>query len=128
MKILLSCIATSLVALTVAPASAEPATAEPVSARGLAIVAPSEQRTIFDDGGAVVISLSAAPPLEEGDRIVVRVDDQIVVLPSGSTKFAITGVSPGSHDLEAIIVDADDNPVAAAEAVTFQMGDGWRRI
>lgn len=118
MKILLSYVIASFVALTVAPASAAP-----VSSRGLAIVAPSEARTIFDDSGAVVISFTPVPPLEEGDRIVVRVDEQIVVLPSGLTKFALTGVPRGTHVLEAIIVDADGAPVAAAESVTFDTAD-----
>jgi hypothetical protein len=123
MKTLLSVMMVSFAALNVAPAGADPG-----SARALAIVAPSEERTTFDDGGAVVITLAAAPPLAEGDRIVLRVDDQVVVLPSGLTKFALDGVPPGTHDIAAIIVDADDNPVAAAESVTFRMGDGWRRI
>jgi hypothetical protein len=117
-KSLLSFVIASFVALGVTPASAEP-----VSSRGLAIVAPSEARTIVDDSGAVIISLSPVPPLEEGDRIVLRVDEQIVVLPSGLTKFTLTGVPRGQHTLEAIIVDADGAPVAAAEGVTFDTAD-----
>jgi hypothetical protein len=124
MKIVLSCVIAGFTALTLPPASAEPETG-----RALAIVAPSEQRTIFDDEGAVVISLSPIPALAEGDRIVLRVDaEQVVVLPSGATKFSLDGVPSGTHVLEAMIVDANDNPVAAAETVTFRMGDGWRRI
>jgi hypothetical protein len=122
MKVLLSCIIASLAALGVQSASAEPATD-----RGLAIVAPSEEQTILDDSGVLTISFTAAPPLAEGDCIIARVDDQIVVLPSGLTKFAVTGVPSGTHVLEAIIVDADANPLAAAEAVTFHTGD-WMRI
>jgi hypothetical protein len=106
----------SFLALGVTPASAE----EPASSRALAIVAPSEARTIFDDSGAVVISLAPVPPLEEGDRIVLRVDEQIVVLPSGLTKFTLTGVPRGPHTVEAIIVDADGTPVAAADGVMFE--------
>jgi hypothetical protein len=118
MKSLLSFVIASFVALGVTPASAEPG-----SSRALAIVAPSGARTTFDESGAVVISLAPVPPLGEGDRIVVRVDEQIVVLPSGLTKFALTGVPRGAHVLEAIIVDADGAPVAAAESVTFDTAD-----
>lgn len=121
MKILLSCVIASFLALGVPPAIAAPE-----ACRALAIVAPSGERTIYDEGGVVVIAFAAEPPLAEGDRIIVRVDAQIVVLPAGLTKFAITGVPPGAHLVEALLVDADDNPVAAAETVTFQVGGGLR--
>jgi hypothetical protein len=123
MKIFMSCMIASSLALAAVSASAEPASAEPGATRALAIVAPSEARTTFDDSGAVVISLAPVPPLGDGDRIVVRVDEQIVVLPSGLTKFALTGVPRGAHVLEAIIVDADGAPVAAAESVMFDTAD-----
>jgi hypothetical protein len=122
MKILLSHLIASVVALTATVASAEPG-----PGRALAIVAPSEQRMIFDDGGEMVVSLAPLPPLAEGELIVVQLDDQIVILPSGTTKFAIAGVPAGTHVLEAMIVDADANPVAAAETVTFDVGS-WLRI
>jgi hypothetical protein len=103
--------------------AAATASAAPDSPRALAIVAPSVARTTFDESGAVVISLAPVPPLGEGDRIVVRVDEQIVVLPAGLTKFALTGVPHGSHILEAIIVNADGAAVAEADSVTFDTAD-----
>jgi hypothetical protein len=119
MKILLAgIVATSLVAL------AAPAVADPGPERALAIVAPSAQQTLLDEGGSVVISLAPSPGLGEGDRIVVLLDDeQIVVMPAGMTKFVLMGVPGGSHDIEAIIVDAEGNPLAAAESVTFTMSE-----
>jgi hypothetical protein len=113
----------SFVALGVTPASAEPADTGAI--RALAIVVPSEEQTIFD-GRVVEVSLSPVPPLADGERIVVRMDDQIVVLPSGLTKFAITDVPLGTHVLEAIIVDGDANPVAATDTLTFRIGGGMR--
>jgi hypothetical protein len=131
MKTLLTYLTASLVALGAAPAIAEPAIADPAttesaSSRVFSIVAPSSERPIFDEAGIVVVSFAAEPPLGEGDRIVVRVDAQIVVLPSGLTKFSLTGVTPGTHILEGLLVDADDNPVVATETVTFQVGAGFR--
>ena len=116
-SLLLTCFVASLVALGVAPASAEPG-----ASRALAIVKPSEQQTIFASGGKVVIALAANPPLEEGERIVVRVDDQVMVLPSGMTKVGISDLPNGEHVVEAIVVDADSNPIAAAENVIFEVG------
>jgi hypothetical protein len=122
MKILLSHLIASVIALTAPVANAEPG-----PARALAIVAPSEQRMIFDEGGAMVITLAAEPPLEEGELIVLRVDGEIVVLPAGLTRFTISGVPAGQHEIEAIIVDADANPIAVADAVTFDVSR-WIRI
>jgi len=53
--------------------------------------------------------------------------DEIVALPWGLTKLPISGVPSGPHVLEALLVDADSNPVAAAPSVTFDVG-GWLRI
>jgi hypothetical protein len=120
MNILPGLVIASVVALGSVPSSAE-------HGRALAIVTPSDQRMIFDDGGAVVISLAADPPLAEGEVILLAVDDEIVALPSGLTRFTISGVPSGPHVLEALLVDADSNPVAAAPSVTFDLG-GWLRI
>src|SRR5260221_957750 len=117
MKGLLSCMIAGFVALSAAPASAEPGTG-----RALAIVAPGAERTILE-GSTVEISFAPTPALGEGEAIVLLVDDQIVVIPSGLTKFALTGVPSGTHVLEAIIVAPDVNPVAASEAGTVSVGN-----
>jgi hypothetical protein len=118
---LFSYVMAALVALSLPAATAAPGTA-----RALAIVAPSDEQTIYHDRGVVVICLAPVAPLAESDRIVVRIDEQIVLLPAGSTKFALTGVPPGTHVLEALVVDADTNPVSASDSVTFHMGGGVR--
>jgi hypothetical protein len=118
MKILASFMIASLAGLAIAPASADQAVS-----RGLAIVAPAQKQALVASGGAVVISLAADPPLAEGEHIVVCIDDeQIVVLPSGVTQFAITDVTRGTHIVDAIVVDADAKPVAAAETIRFDVG------
>jgi hypothetical protein len=105
---------------------AVPAGAEAGSARGLAILAPAAERTVVEDG-AVMISVAPDPALAQGEAIVLRVDDDlVVVLPAGVTRFALKGVPPGSHLLEAIIVDADTELVAAAAPVRFMVGPGLR--
>ncbi len=127
MKILVSCMVGSVLAFGAAAASAEPpASAEPEAGRALAIVAPAEELTIFNEGAVVTVSLAADPPLAEDERIVVRVDKQIVVLPSGATNISISGVPIGAHVIEAIIVDAELKPLAAAETITFRIGAGVR--
>jgi hypothetical protein len=118
MKTLLTYIAASFLALAAASARAEDGTS-----RTLAIVAPSAAQTLVDESGSVVIALAPLPALGDGDRIVVRVDEQIVVLPPGQTKFALTGVPSGSYVLEAIIVDAEGDMVAATETVVFTVSE-----
>jgi hypothetical protein len=120
MNILPGLVIASVVALGGVPSSAE-------HGRALAIVAPSDQRMIFDDGGSVVISLAADPPLAQDEVILLRVDDEIVALPAGLTKLTLSRVPSGPHVLEALLVDADSNPVVAAPSVTFDVG-AWLRI
>jgi hypothetical protein len=122
MKILASFVIASVVGL-----AAQPAGAQAAAARALSIVAPVDRQTVPDNDGEVDISFAPSPPLADGELIVLRVDDQIMVLPSGSTKFALTGVPVGTHVIEAVIVDAEASPVAAADAVTFEVGV-WLRI
>jgi hypothetical protein len=105
-----------------------PATgAEPDTARGrLAIVAPLQKQVLLANGGDVVVSLAADPPLAEGEQIVVRVDGQVVVLPSGATRFELSDVPDGPHVIEAVLIDGDANPVASAPPVQFHVRFGYR--
>jgi hypothetical protein len=120
MRILLCC------AIATVLAAAMPAAAAPESSRALAIIAPSEKGTQFDEDGAVVVSLAAAPPLADGEFIVVRVDQQVVVIPDGVTGFALTGVPEGAHLIVAMIVDAEGKPLSVARPLTFHVGAGSR--
>jgi hypothetical protein len=108
-------------------AAAVPASAEPLATRAFSIVSPSGQRMAFDDDGSLVIRFAADPPLSSDEIILLQVDDEIVALPWGSTRFTISGVGNGPHVLGAILFDADANPLAAADAVEFEL-DGWTRI
>jgi hypothetical protein len=127
MKILASLTIASLAALTAPPASAAPGeTAGSGVTRVLAIVAPAERQMVLANDGDLVISLAASPPLAEGERIVIRVDDEVVVLASGMTQFTLTDVPTGSHVVEAIVVDGDAKPVAEAIAVSFDVRFGLK--
>ena len=121
MKRLMTCVAASLVLLGAIPAGASPG-----AVRAVAIIAPTDRHTDFDEDGDVVISLAPSQPLAEGEFMVVRVDEQIVVVPPGLTKFAVTGISPGAHVVAAVIVDAEAKPVSRTEAITFLVGAGSR--
>jgi hypothetical protein len=119
MKVLPSLIIASAAALAALPA---PALAE--ASRALAITASFQQRTPVADGNVVEISLVPSPPLEDGEVILVSVDDNIVVLPPGKTHISLSGVPSGTHVVDAVIVDGEANPVAAAQTVTFRVDAG----
>ena len=127
MRILAKFMIASAVMLAGASASAEPpATPAPAATRALAIVAPAARQMILANDGAVVISLAANPPLAEGERIVLRIDDELVVLASGTTQFAIADMPDGTHFIAAVVVDDDANPVAVAKSVSFDVRFGLR--
>ncbi len=127
MKILAKFMIASVVTLACASASADPAaTPVPAASRALAIVAPAARQMILANDGAVVISLAANPPLAQGERIVLCIDDELVVLASGTTQFAITDMPDGTHIIAAVVVDDDANPLAVAESVSFDVRFGLR--
>jgi hypothetical protein len=127
MRILARFMIASVVTLAGASASAEPAaTPAPAASRALAIVAPVARQMLLANDGAVVVSLRANPPLAQDERIVLRIDDELVVLPSGTTEFAITDVPDGTHVIAAIVVGDDAKPVAVAESVSFDVRFGLR--
>jgi hypothetical protein len=100
----------------------EPAGAELRPGRALAIIAPSGLGA--PSRGPVEISLVPTPALSEGEVILLSVDDDIVAVPPGSTHVSLAGIAPGTHTVDAIIVDADAQPVAAARTVTFRVDAG----
>lgn len=122
MKILAGLAVAAFAALNIPAPGAEPGPAR----ERLAIVAPLQKEILLANGGDVVVSLAADPPLAEGEQIVVRVDGQVVVLPSGATRFELSDVPDGPHVIEAVLIDGDANPIATAPPVRFDVRFGLR--
>lgn len=90
--------------------------------RSLAIGAPADGATVFDNGGNVEVSVSISPALRAGDRVVLALDGRAVRERSGA-RFALSRVDRGEHTLRARVIDAGGNTLISSAPATFYL---WR--
>jgi hypothetical protein len=96
--------------------------------RTLAIVTPASQQTIHRDGGEVTFQFAVLPGLAEGERILVQTDDQVALLPAGTTRHVMSGVARGTHTVYAVIVNAAGDTLAVSNTIFFHMGEASVRV
>lgn len=85
------------------------------------ILAPVTGETLESPDGQVQVSLILDPPLEADHRLEVRVDGTPVAGLDGRTQFVLQGLPPGSHQLQATILDPTGASVALATQVFFNL-------
>jgi len=109
------------------PQVLEPAPAEspdPLSAtdgyyRQLAIRLPANNQTLTTPVDEVDVELVLSPDLGGEHHIQVLLDGQRVRDELRTTRFTISGFEPGSHILEARVVDPEGNTVRRSKSVLF---------
>jgi hypothetical protein len=108
-------------ALSNPPLQREPET-EPFYTR-LAITAPTDNEVIWDNEGTLEVAVSMQPALnpEEGDTLVLVMDDRPVVEATQGTRFVLDDVYRGTHVLKARIEGPDGRVLIASEPVTFHV-------
>jgi hypothetical protein len=92
------------------------------SYEAIRIVAPTDDATVHDNSGKLVVVVQVTPPLAAGDRITLLIDGSAVAS-AAATRFELQGVDRGTHRLEAQVIDADGGIAASSAPVRFQM---WR--
>ncbi|WPL19648.1 hypothetical protein Thiowin_04785 [Thiorhodovibrio winogradskyi] len=85
------------------------------------VLAPTLGQTLEVADGRVKVSLMLDPPLAPDHRLQVRVDGAPVAGLDGRTQFVLQGLSAGSHQLQAEILDATGATVAQAAGVFFNL-------
>ena len=113
------------------PASAEMA-AEPGGAPGgqsgpyeaFEIAAPAPDATLRGPAGGVQVGLILSPALFPGHRIQLLVDDLPVAGDVPGTQLLLRDLAPGTHSLQALILDDLERPVASTGRISFHVRRG----
>ncbi|EIC22093.1 DUF4124 domain-containing protein [Thiorhodovibrio frisius] len=85
------------------------------------VLAPASGATQDSVDGKVQVSLMLDPQLEPDHKLSVQVDGTPVAGLDGRTQFVLQGLPPGSHQLQAEILDASGAAVARTALVFFNL-------
>lgn len=101
----------------------EPAKKPPTRYSKFRIVSPSNEATIWDNTGAVPVSLLLEPPLdtENGHSVWVYVDGRAVVRKSQNMVQQLSGIDRGAHKIRAEIRDEKRKTLKRTKDITVNM-------
>jgi hypothetical protein len=105
-----------------APQAAEPG---PMSSGGgryyqqLTILLPANNETLSESVDDMDVTLALIPDLQVDHRIEVLLDGQRIQDAFRTTRFTISGLEPGSHILEARVVDPEGKVLRRSKSVLF---------
>ena len=101
----------------------EPAKKPPTKYSKFSIVTPQNDATIWDNTGAVPVSLKLEPPLdiENGHSVWVYVDGKAVVRKSQSLAQPLSGIDRGTHKIRAEIRDENRKTLKRTQNVTVHL-------
>ncbi len=104
-------------------ATEEPAKKPPTRYSKFSIVTPQNNATIWDNTGAVPVSLILEPPLdtENGHSVWVYVDGKAVVKKSQSMVQPLSGIDRGAHKIRAEIRDEKRKTLKRTQNVTVHL-------
>jgi hypothetical protein len=93
-------------------------TAQNVPYTKFVIGVPPDKETITNQPTISVVFL-IDPDLQKGDRIQLYLDGAAVQAPAAKTSFDLTNVERGTHQLSAILLDANNNTLKESQTVTI---------
>jgi hypothetical protein len=101
----------------------KPAKKPPTKYTKFVMVTPKNDDTIWDNNGAVTLSLTLEPPLdiENGHSVWVYVDGNAVVRKSQALVQPLTGIDRGAHTIRAEVRDANRKTLKRTKNVTVHM-------
>ncbi len=100
------------------PAAPKGGDRDSVEYRHLEVTQPDSEEHIWTSDWRVPIGVSLSPGLEDDHEIVVTVDGTEVGR-GKRTRFAVSPIYRGEHQVSARVVDESDNVLIESESVTF---------
>lgn len=96
------------------PAKPEPEYTE------VSIISPQHDAAIRDNGGNVTVKIATKPRVRANDNLVLYLDGKEIMLGKATAK-AFSGLDRGSHQLRAVVKDADGHIQLSSSSVTFYL-------
>lgn len=102
-------------------AAAQPAPGQDTGYSLIEILTPDQEATIRDNQGNVAVVVGLSPNLRSGrgERLQLLLDGAPASQPGTSTRFELQNVDRGTHQVQAVVVDARGRTLASSEPVTF---------
>jgi len=87
------------------------------------ITAPEDDATIRKNAGNIEVNIELQPGLNQkaGHHIALTLDDRLIRSPSASTHILLKNLDRGTHKLQALVVDAQNNTLMRSPAITFHL-------
>jgi len=87
------------------------------------ITTPLDEATIRENAGNIEVNIALLPGLDQkaGHRIALTLDDRLIRSPSASTHILLKNLNRGTHKLQALIVDNQDNTLMRSPVITFHL-------
>jgi hypothetical protein len=83
------------------------------------ISSPSDEETIWNNGGTISVNLTASPALKEGHLILLYLDGKSVAEPAKGTSAQIPNVERGTHTLQAELLDSKGRSLMKSSLITI---------
>jgi len=83
----------------------------------LAVAQPAAEETLWNIGGTLDVTLELQPALRPGHRLRVYFDGEATE--ASGTRFTLDEVYRGAHNLQAEVVDANDNVMIRSQPSRF---------
>lgn len=89
----------------------------------VAIMSPSQNETIRENAGNIIISSTVIPALntERGDRLIFSLDGQLKSEAQDTTSYTFTNVDRGSHIAVVSVVDKTGKVIKASKSTLFHL-------
>jgi hypothetical protein len=88
---------------------------------GIELLSPADQQVFNNANPIVTASAAVTPGLQDGHRVVFLVDGLSFPAPPGQSSVELTELDRGSHSVQAVVMDAQDNIQAQSNVVSFQL-------
>ncbi len=86
----------------------------------VSITSPQHDAAIRDNAGNVTVNISTKPGLQANHHLVLYLDGKEIMLGMATAK-AFSGLDRGSHQLRAVVKDADGHIQLSSSSVTFYL-------
>jgi hypothetical protein len=82
---------------------------------------PVADGAVRSNEGRVPVAVSLVPSLQQGHYLQLVLDGTLVAPPAATLGSTLTGISPGTHSLQARIVDAQGRVLYSTGAISFTL-------